>query len=175
MNLDHHVAGADLMRDKPAETAVTRHQITLRVALLDVIFGVILVLLAAGLWIGAGYIEGNSRGLMGPAAFPRGIALILGATSLLMAIGGVVGLCSASRGQIATVEQPIPVLASLALVVVYPILLGYFGYYLATGPWILALMFAAGCRKPLLMLLCASGFLIFTKAVFQMLIGIPLP
>jgi hypothetical protein len=61
------------------------------------------------------------------------------------------------------------------LVIVYPLLLSHLGFYLATGPWLLVLLFVTGNRKPLPMVLCAAGFLIFTKVIFDMLIGIPLP
>ena len=66
-----------------SEITLSHNQISLRVALLDVIFGVLLTLLALALWIGADYIEGGSSGMMGPAGFPRGVALILGVTTLL--------------------------------------------------------------------------------------------
>jgi hypothetical protein len=157
------------------EITLSHNQIAVRLALLDVIFGVALTLLAVALWIGADYIEDGSSGLMGPAGFPRGVALILGATTLLMAISGGLRLRSGSRDEFVTVEQPIPILANIVLVIAYPLLIGTFGYYVATGPWLVVLLFAAGNRKPLPMIAYAAGFLVFTKLVFEMLIGIPLP
>lgn len=170
MNADESAAGSDRPLYEPGQ-----QQIAFRAAVLDVIVGTILTLLALGLWIGADYIERSSAGLMGPAGFPRGIALILGATSLLTAIRGVIDLRTGRDDERVTVDQPIPVLVTLLLVVAYPLLISSFGYYLATGPWLVALFFATGNRKPLPMLCYAAGFLIFTKLVFQMLIGIPLP
>ena len=63
----------------------------------------------------------------------------------------------------------------MALVIAYPLLITTFGYYVVTGPWLIVLLFAAGYRKLLPKIIYSIGFLIFTKLVFQMLIGIPLP
>jgi hypothetical protein len=158
-----------------SEMTLSHNQIAVRVALLDVIFGVALTLLALALWIGADYIEGGSSGLMGPAGFPRGVALILGATTLLMTIRGALRLRSGSPDEFVTVDQPTAILANIVLVIVYPVLISIFGFYVATGPWLIVLLFAAGNRKPLPMIAYAVGFLVFTKLVFEMLIGIPLP
>ena len=155
-------------------TASIRH-VVLREAPLDIVFGLLLVLFAVVLWVGAGYIEGGSRDLMGPAGFPRGVALLLGVASLLMTVRGVLGLRSRSGGEEISIDQPVAVLINMALIVIYPILVTTFGYYLATGPWLVALLFASGNRRILPIIGYAVGFLIFTKLVFQIVIGIPLP
>jgi hypothetical protein len=131
--------------------------------------------MALSLWIGAAYIDKSTPGLRGPADFPRGIALIFGIVSLAMAVRGAIALRNGRTIKMVTFQQPVAVLASMALVIVYPLLLSHLGYYLATGPWLLVLLFATGNRKWLTMLLCAAGFLVFTKVVFEILIGIPLP
>ena len=112
---------------------------------------------------------------MGPAGFPRGVALIFGAVSLLMAARGAVELRFERRAAMVEIAQPLAVFAAMTVAVAYPVLLGYFNYYLVTGPWLVVLFFITGIRKPAPMLLCAAGFLIFTKLVFEMLMGIPLP
>jgi TRAP-type C4-dicarboxylate transport system permease small subunit len=173
MNIDEQLARLNHLRSGP--TVWSRERVSFRAPLLDIIAGVVLTLLALCLWFGADYIDNSTNGIMGPAGFPRGIALIFGVTSLLMAIQGVNDLRNERNGVNVGVDQPLAVVANLALVVVYPILLGHFGYYLATGPWLLALLFVTGFRKPVPMLLCAGGFLAVTKLVFEMLVGIPLP
>lgn len=154
---------------------MSRHQIKFRGAVLDVIFGVILAMLALAFWIGAGYVEGGSHGLMGSTGFPRGVALLLGTTTVLMAIRGGLQLWSGSNVEFVVVDQPLPILANIFLVIIYPILIRSFGFYTATGPWLILLLFATGNRKPLSMIAYAIGFLIFTKLVFETLIGVPLP
>ena len=174
MNVDGPPAAADELKPALPPPSGSR-VISIRYPLLDVIIGVVMALMALSLWIGAAYIEKTTPGLRGPADFPRGIALIFGTVSLLMAARGAIALRSGGDVEMVTFRQPVAVLISMALVIVYPFLLNHLGYYLATGPWLLVLMFVTGYRKPLPMVLCAAGFLIFTKAVFEMLIGIPLP
>lgn len=157
------------------ESAASIRRIQLREAPLDVLFGLLLLLFAVTLWIGADYIEGGNRQLMGPAGFPRGVALILGVSSFLMAIRGLLALRSGSHSDEIVIDQPVAVAVNMALIVAYPILITTFGYYAATGPWLVALLFASGNRKILPIIAYAVGFLIFTKLVFQVVIGVPLP
>jgi hypothetical protein len=157
------------------EIELSRHQIRLRSAMLDVIFGVALSLLALAFWIGADYVEGGSHGLMGSTGFPRGVSLLLGTTTLLMAIRGALQLRAGSNVELVTIDQPLAILANIILVIAYPILISTFGYYVATGPWLVLLLFASGNRKPLAMIAYATGFLVFTKLIFEILIGVPLP
>jgi hypothetical protein len=158
---------------KPDPTRPRR--VTLREAPLDVLFGVLSLLLAIIMWIGADYIERGSGTLVGPAGFPKGVSLILGFSSLLLTLRGVLALRSGSRGDEVAIDQPVAVLISMVLIVVYPILLARFGYYTVTGPWLVALLFASGNRKIPQIIGYAVGFLIFTKLVFELLIGVPLP
>ncbi len=153
---------------------LNRRLLSLPLALLDLITGVIFALVALSVWIGAGYIERSETGLVGPAGFPRGVALIFGAVSLMMAARGAVGLRLGRRSMV-EFAQPLAVLAAMVLAIAYPILLGYFDYYLVTGPWLVALFLVTGNRKPVPILLYAGGFLIFTKLVFEKLMGVPLP
>ena len=133
------------------------------------------MVLAVLLWIGADHIEGNNHRLVGPAGFPRGVALLLGFSSLLMTARGALALCSPSRGDEIGIDRPVAVLLTMGLVVSYPVLITTFGYYVTTGPWLAALLFVSGNRKILPIIGCSIGFLIFTKLVFQVVIGIPLP
>lgn len=150
-------------------------RVTFKEAPLDLLFGLLLVACAFALWIGADYIEGSTRGLMGPSGFPRGVAAVLGISSLIMAIRALLALRSGSHGDEITVDQPLAVLINMVLIVVYPILIMTFGFYFATGPWLVALLFASGNRKIIPIIAYAVGFLVFTKLVFQMVIGVPLP
>lgn len=153
---------------------LSRWLLSLPLALLDLIAGVIFALVALSVWIGAGYIERSEGGIVGPAAFPRGVALIFGAVSLVMAARGAASLRLARRPMI-EFAQPLAVFGAMVLAIAYPILLGYFDYYLVTGPWLVALFVITGNRKPVPILLYAAGFLIFTNLVFEKLMGVPLP
>lgn len=150
-------------------------RVTFKEAPLDFLFGLLLVASAFALWIGADYIEGGGSGLMGPSGFPRGVAAVLGVSSLLMTIRALLALRSGSHGDEITVDRPLALLINMVLIVAYPILIMTFGYYLATGPWLVALLFASGNRKIISIIAYAVGFLVFTKLIFQMVIGVPLP
>ena len=149
--------------------------LALPMPVLDIVIGGLLTAFAAWLWIGAGAIERSGRGLTGPAGFPRGVALILGAVSLVMAARGAFELRTGRGVETVKVAQPVAVFVAMVLVIVYPLLLGYFGYYIVTGPWLVALLLVTGNRNPVTILLCAGGFLLFTRLVFEKLMGIALP
>ena len=156
-------------------TVLNSRYLSLPMPLLDVLVGAIFMVVALLLWVGADYIDRSKTGLVGPAGFPRGVALIFGAVSLVMALRGAIELCSDRCATAVEFVQPFAVLAAMVLAVAYPLLLGLFNYYLVTGPWLVALFFVTGFRRPLPMLLCACGFLVFAKLIFEMLMGIPLP
>lgn len=158
-----------------ATVVLTSRLLSLPVPLLDVLVGAIFMLMALFLWIGANYIDRSNTGLVGPGGFPRGVALIFGAVSLAMALRGAIELRSSRSAATVEFVQPFGVVAAMIMVVAYPFLLGFFNYYLVTGPWLIALFLITGFRRPLPMLLCAAGFLVFAKLVFEMLMGIPLP
>lgn len=144
----------------------------MRAAAADIVAGVLLCGVAAALWIGAGYIQTRTRGFMGPVAFPEGVALLLGGCSLLMIGRAAVHWRAPER---VGLERPESVLAAMVLVALYPVLIEHLGFYPATGIWLVPLLWVAGCRGPLVIGGCAIGFLVFTKLVFEMLLGTPLP
>lgn len=161
--------------DRPDPAAGPRSgTLRLRASLLDVAGGLLFLTMAVWLWLGAAHIDESSEGLIGPAGFPRGIAILLGGSALLMLLQGLNAVRSRQSAQV-TVDRPLSVLAAMVLVIIYPILITELGYYVATGLWLLPFLWIAGCRKPITIVLSAGGFLVFTKVLFQMVLGIPLP
>lgn len=155
-----------------------RARLTVRPGLLELIVAGSLVSFAAWLWIGSYDFDEGGRGLMGPAAFPRGVALLLGATSLLMAWRGARELMRGAGHAMAepvSFRRPGAVLMSVVLVTLYPLLLSHFGFYPTTGVWLLALLWAVGQRNLLWGVITTLGFLVAVKLAFQMAMGIPLP
>jgi hypothetical protein len=67
------------------------------------------------------------------------------------------------------------VLAAAVLIILYPLLLTYFGFYVTTAIWLLALLWVIGQRNLLWGVVTTLGFLIAVKLAFQMAMGIPLP
>lgn len=134
----------------------------------------LLIALAAWLWIGAADIDAVGGGGLGPDTFPRLVAALLALCCLVLLIQSVRGALSRSGGSI-EVSRPVQVVAAIVLVCVYPPLIGALGYYLATVLWMPPFLFLAGMRKPIGILASVAGFLLFAKVMFQMALGIPLP
>jgi Tripartite tricarboxylate transporter TctB family len=135
-----------------------------------------LSLLALWLWVGSYSFEQDGKGLMGPAAFPRGVAILLGSVTLLMAYRGARQI-AVGQGALEPVSfrRPGAVLAAAVLIILYPLLLTHFGFYGTTGLWLLALLWVIGQRNPVWGIITAVGFLVAVKFGFQLAMGIPLP
>ncbi len=144
--------------------------------LVEVIVGVVLALVALALWVGSYSFAKGEGGLMGAIAFPRGVALVLGAATLLMVYQGTRQMLT-GRGAAEPVEvrRPRAVLVTVVLIALYPLLLTHFGFYEVTGVWLLALLWAVGQRNPIWAVVTVVAFLAAVKLGFQMLMGIPLP
>lgn len=134
----------------------------------------LLMALAAWLWIDAAYIDAVGGGGLGPDSFPRLVAALLALCCLVLLIQSVRGAFSRSVGSI-TVSRPIQVVAAVVLVCVYPPLIGALGYYGATVLWMPPFLILAGMRKPIGIFASVAGFLLFAKVMFQMALGIPMP
>lgn len=139
------------------------------------VIGVILIAMTAWLWIGAGEIDSRSTGLMGPTSFPHGIAVLLGGTSLILVARAALTLGTGPRRSFVTVLRPSAVVSAIAMSVIYPLLVGSVGYYIATALWLPPFLWIAGYRRPLGVLACSAGFLVFTWIVFQHVLGTPMP
>lgn len=143
--------------------------------ILDVVGGLLFLAVAIWLWIGAAAIDDTGQGLNGPSGFPRGVAILLGGSALLLVVQSFAALAGRSTARPVTVQRPGYVLAAILLVILYPFLLHGLGYYVATGLWLLPFFWVSGCRRPVLILACSAGFLVFTKVLFETVLGTPLP
>lgn len=143
---------------------------------LEVAIAVVMVAVALWFWLEAGSIQSQAPGsISGPVAFPRGVAAMLAVCSLLLIFRSVTARMRTGGSRPVVVKRPAPVLASIVLVVVYPLLLEWLGYYVATGVWLPVLLWVSGYRRPLGVVLASLAFLVFTKVVFQQMLGTPLP
>ena len=143
---------------------------------LETAVGVFMLAVASWFWIDSYSIETRAPGsLSGPVAFPRGVAAMLAICSVLFIWRSVVARIRMGHSREIPVERPASVFLSMVLVVVYPLLLEWLGYYVATGVWLPVLLWVSGYRRPLGIALVSLGFLAFTKVVFQQALGTPLP
>ena len=148
--------------------------LVVRAGVIEAVVAVSLIAVAAWLWSDSYSFDEGGRGLMGAAAFPRGVALLLGLSSLVLGTKGVRQMMRPDTEPV-TFRRPSAVLLAAVLVVLYPLLLPRFGFYPTTGVWLLALLWCAGQRNILWALVTVLAFLVVVKLVFQMAMGIPLP
>lgn len=151
--------------------------LVVRAGVVETLVAVALIAVAVWLWLGSYDFEEAGRGLMGPAAFPRGVALLLGIASLALGAKGLAQVVRPAKQAAApiVVRRPGAVMLTAVLVVLYPFLLPHFGFYPTTGVWLLAFLWCAGQRNILWGLVTVLAFLVVVKLVFQMAMGIPLP
>ncbi len=155
--------------------ALAAPSLRLSAKLLEIALGLLLLVLAIVFWFGAGAIDTHARGLMSARAFPRGIALLLGFSALALTARAALRMRTHGPGLLVKVERPAAVGAAMAMAVLYPVLIDAFGYYIATGLWLPPLLWIAGYRRPLGVLACSAGFLVFTRIIFQHVLGTPMP
>lgn len=139
--------------------------------------GIGAVMLAIGLWFwfGAGWIQSQSRGLMSPIAFPRAISAMLVLCAVLLIARSLAPGRLAKASALVSVERPWFVLAAMGMTILYPLLMASLGYYLATALWLPPFFWIAGYRKPVGVALATAGFLVFTRVIFQHVLGTPMP
>jgi hypothetical protein len=142
--------------------------------LLNAAIAALLVAMAAWLWIGAEDIA-DTGGVVGPAGFPRAIAILLGGSALLVLFQAAHSARLADRHALVRVHRPVSVGLAIVLVVLYPLLISKVGYYIATAVWLAPFLVVCGMRSVLGVFATTAGFLLFTKVLFQMVLGTPLP
>ena len=142
----------------------------------DVAAGAAFFGLAAWLWHGAADIEFVSSNGVGPAFFPRAVAILLAAGSVLLVLQGLAPRWFGIRAEkTIQVQRPGSVLAAIVIVIVYASLLRPLTYYPATALLLPCMLWAAGLRRPVAIAACTIGFLAFTKILFETVLGTPLP
>lgn len=149
--------------------------IRVRLEVGDLAIGLVLLIVAAWFWLEAGGIEDYSDTGVGAADFPRGLAalLALGVVTLLVTAGWRIATQQAEH--MIVVERYGHVLVGMGLLIAFPVLMSWLGYYLAMTIWLPAFLWLADCRRPLLILIYVSGILLFTKIVFESILGTTLP
>lgn len=143
--------------------------------LLDAGIGAVMLAIALWFWFGSAAIQSQSRGLMSPIAFPRAISAMLVLCAVLLLARSLVPGRLAEASALVSVERPWFVLAAMGMTILYPLLMASLGYYLATALWLPPFFWIAGYRKPVGVALATAGFLVFTRVIFQHVLGTPMP
>jgi hypothetical protein len=149
--------------------------LSLSLEISDIAVGLALAALAGWFFFQASILPDFSGTAIGAADFPRGMAALLGLTSVIFAGAGVRRIMYGRLEERVTVRQPMRVLLGMVLLIAFPLMMDAFGYYIAMAIFLSAFLYVANRRNPIAIVLYVGGFLLFTKLVFEMLLGTPLP
>ena len=109
------------------------------------------------------------------ATYVRFLAFSLGLLCLVE-----VGLWLRKRGKengkkLDITSAPVRFWSLFFLMLIYSLLLEYFGFYVTSAVFLPITMFVLGARKKVKLLLTSGGVLLFIYLVFGKLLGVPLP
>ncbi|NLC21867.1 MAG: tripartite tricarboxylate transporter TctB family protein [Halomonadaceae bacterium] len=107
--------------------------------------------------------------------FPIGIGILGILSALVLGLLAIRRIQTKQHQELVEVHKPLVVFAGLACTVLYALLLNWLGFYLTSALFTTALGYAAGIRKIGLLVALTLGFLVFTKLVFELTLGTPLP
>lgn len=144
----------------------------IKVSHTDEIGSVLLLLLAAGIFVVTGDFP-QGPGETGPDYYPRMIAVLIAFFALVQL--GRSRYEDAARSH--EIELPIAkrVIATLALIVVYVLLMPWLGFVTSTALFLVVAMRYSGVRSHLQMLAVAVGLTLILYYTFVVLLRIPLP
>lgn len=141
----------------------------------DLLVGIALIAAALWFFVTAGALEDFSGEAIGAADFPQGIAVLLVLGVIALILGAVRRIASGGERHVVVIRRYGHVALGMVLLVSFPFLMGTFGFYAAMTPWLAAMLVLAGERRPVHVVGYVAGFLLFTKVVFEMTLGTPLP
>lgn len=147
----------------------------LSIASADLLIGAALLAMAAWFGVTAYRMDDYSGPSIGPADFPGVLAVLLGVGAVALLGGAALRLSQRRPSHELAIRRPRLVLLGMALFVAFPALMTLLGYYPAMALWLAAFLWLSGSRSILAIGLFVAGFLIFTKLVFEMILGTPLP
>lgn len=116
---------------------------------------------------GSAWIQANT--------FPIGIGILAILSAIVLAILAFRRILAHQRAEELTIHKPLIVLMGLIYTVIYVIVLPWLGFYLTSAIFTTAFGYAAGIRKVWSLAALTMGFLIFTKLIFDITLGTPLP
>lgn len=149
-------------------------EITVRSEFGDIIAGLGLAAVATWFLAQAIMLPDYSGTAIGAADFPKGLAILLLLSALSLAGAAVWRLATRHSGESSTIRRPLRVLIGALLLIAFPTMMTYAGYYVAMGIFLAAFLYLADITRPLLLVGCVVGFLLFTKIVFEMILQTPL-
>lgn len=160
--------------DDYGTTLPPAREITIRSEFGDIVAGLALAGLAGWFLKEAIVLPDYSGTAIGAADFPKGLAFLLLLAVLALVGAAVRRLMTGRHGESTTIRRPLRVLIGILLLVAFPFMMEHVGYYVAMGIFLAAFLYLADATRPLLLIGCVAGFLLFTKIVFEMFLQTPL-
>jgi hypothetical protein len=142
-------------------------------ALADLLVGGALAGVAVWFLIGARQLsEGPGAD---PGTFPGGAALLLLIASTVLMVKAVATLARRVTSDRLEFRRPLALLAGIISVAAFPFAMGAFGFYPTVAVWMPLFLWLANTRRVPVIIGTTIGFLVFTKLVFEITLGTPLP
>tara|TARA_R110000850_G_scaffold163452_3_gene288190 strand:- start:990 stop:1511 length:522 start_codon:yes stop_codon:yes gene_type:complete len=107
--------------------------------------------------------------------FPIGIGILAILSAVVLANLAIGRILSRQRDEALSIYKPLTVFIGLICTIAYAIALPWLGFYLTSAIFTTAFGYAAGIRKVRSLAILTIGFLVFTKLIFDMALGTPLP
>lgn len=140
----------------------------------EIVGALALIGLAGWFLIESQSLSGSIATSIGPATFPIGIALLLMLTALALLGSAIKRLLANRQESHIQIRRPLTIGIVAILLCAFPYAMATFGYYPTMGIWLFPFAWATNVRKPLPLIGLVIGFLLFSKLVFEMLLGTPL-
>lgn len=106
------------------------------------------------------------------AAYPRAVAILVG---FLLALQAAITWRAKASGAPVALEAAGRPIALLAIFAIYLFSLGWLGYHLSTPPMLMALLWLAGYRRPLMVILYGFAISFGAAFLFEVFLKIVLP
>jgi hypothetical protein len=149
-------------------------EITVKAEAGDIVAGLGLAAVATWFLVEAIMLPDYSGTAIGAADFPEGLAVLLLLVSFGLVAAAVWRLTAGYAGEPSIIRRPLRVAIGALLLVAFPTMMAFAGYYIAMAIFLAAFLYLADITRPLLLLACVAGFLLFTKVVFEMILQTPL-
>jgi hypothetical protein len=107
--------------------------------------------------------------------FPYGIGFLTIFACLALIMFAVIRILRQQTFEAITVGHPWRVIIGMLATFTYPVLLPWFGFYITSALFTGFFGYVAGIRKLIPLTAVTLGFLVFTKIVFENVLGTPLP
>lgn len=107
--------------------------------------------------------------------FPVGIGVLGIVLAIMLGFLAIRRIQTKQRLEVVEIHKPLIVIFGMVCTLVYALALNWLGFYLTSAFFTAAFGYSAGIRKWWALSALTLGFLVFTKLIFDIALGTPLP